>query len=120
MTTTVLLADLPQLLEDIVAHLVQDRPDIRVVRGSLRQAGLAAAASAWNADVVVVTREDAADFAAIDPALARISALSIVALDAGGARACVYSLRPQRVLIGDVSGAQLLDALLLGRPAGEA
>lgn len=120
MTTTVLLADLPPLLEDIVAHLIQGQPDVRVLRGTLKGFGLPTAAAAWDADVVVVTRGDPADFSAIDADLARIAATSIVALNADGAWACVYSLRPECLRIGDVSGAQLIDALTLGRPTGRA
>ena len=31
--TTVLLADLPRMLEDMIANVLQPHPDIRIVRG---------------------------------------------------------------------------------------
>ncbi len=120
MTTTVLLADLPQLLEDIVAHIVQGRPDVRVIRGSLGTSGLPAAAAAWNADVVVVMRNDPENLEAVDATLARTLTMSVVTLNPDGAWACVYSLRPECLRISDVSGDQLRDALTLGRPSGRA
>src|SRR5262245_24288238 len=88
--TTGLLADLPRMLEDMVSSVLEPQPDIRVVRGEAHERDLIAAAAASGAHVVVVTRRDPANLAEVDPHLARAASVSIIALAADGAWACLY------------------------------
>jgi hypothetical protein len=118
--TTVLLADLPRMLEDMVSSVLKAHPDIRVVRGQARDRDLISAAAASGAHVVVVTRRDPANLDAVDPRLAQAASLSIVALAPDGASACLHALRSESSRLEDVSAEQILGALLAARPIGRA
>jgi hypothetical protein len=111
---TILMADLPKLLEDVLGHLLVARPEVALISGSVQGSGVADAALAVGADVVVVTSRDPTDLAALDGQLARLASLSVLALNADGAWACVHSLHPSMTRIDDISGAQLVSALTLG------
>jgi hypothetical protein len=117
--TTVLLADLPRMLEDMRASVLQPHPDIRIVRGAAPDRDLVAAAAAAGALAVVVTRRDPADLADIDPRLAQAAGISIVAVAPDGASACVHVLRAEVARLEDVSAAEILRALAAARPIGE-
>ena len=67
---TVLLTDLPPMLDDLLVDLLGSRPDLKVVRAAAA-GDLAAAAFAAKAEVVVVAHRDPADLDAIDAKLAR-------------------------------------------------
>ena len=116
--TTVLLADLPRMLEDMVSSLLEPHPDVRVVRGAAQDQDLIRAAAACGARVVVVTRRDPADLEEVDPRLAQAAAVSIVAIAADGAWACLYRLRPDVTRLEDLSTAKVLAALASATPIG--
>jgi hypothetical protein len=109
--TTVLLADLPRMLEDMIASVLQPHPDIRIVRGSAHDRDLIAAITATDAHAVVVTRRDPASLDDIDPRLAQASRISIVALAPDGTSACVHALRAEATRLEDVSAREILRAL---------
>jgi hypothetical protein len=117
--TTVLLADLPRMLEDMIASVLQPHPDIRIVRGAAPDRDLVAAATAAGAHAIVVTRRDPADLSDIDPRLARAARISIVAVAPDGASACVHTLRADVARLDDVSAAEILRALAVS-PAEDA
>ncbi len=116
--TTVLLADLPRMLEDMVSSVLEPHPDVRVVRGAAHDRDLIRAAAACGARVVVVTRRDPADLEEVDPHLAQAAAVSIVAIAADGAWACFYRLRPDVTRLEDLSTAKVLAALASATPIG--
>ena len=116
--TTVLLADLPRMLEDMVSSVLEPHPDVRVVRGAAHDRDLIRAAAACGARVVVVTRRDPADLEEVDPHLAQAAAVSIVASAADGAWACLYRLRPDVTRLEDLSTAKVLAALATATPIG--
>lgn len=116
--TTVLLADLPPMLEDIVFHLLRDRADLRIIRGSVARAGILAAAA--GAQRVIVMRRDPADFAALDEGLGRAAGLTVLALNPDAAWGCLHTLQPHATRIEDISAAQLLAAMAIAVPAGRA
>jgi hypothetical protein len=109
--TTVLLADLPRMLEDMVCSVLQSNPDIRVVRGAAHGRDLIAAAAAAAAQVVVVTRRDPANLADVDPDLAQAGKVSIIALAPDGAWAFLYRLQTEATRLEDVSTDKVLAAL---------
>jgi hypothetical protein len=117
--TTVLLADLPRMLEDMIASVLQPHPDIRIIRGAAPDRDLIAGATAAGAHAVVVTRRDPADLSDIDPRLARAARISIVAVAPDGASACVHTLRAEAARLDDVSAAEILRALAVS-PAKDA
>jgi len=112
--TTILLADLPQMLEDIVFNLLRDRTDLRILRGSAPD-GLQAAAAAAGAELVIVTRPDPDSFARLDAGLTQAAALSLLALAADGSWGCLHRLQPQATRFDDISAAQLTAAVPVGR-----
>jgi hypothetical protein len=115
---TVLLADLPSMLEDIVFQLLRGRAELRVVRGSSGVHGIQAAAAAAGAQVVIVERPDPAAFSKLDQGLAQAAGLSVLALNVDGSWACLHSLNPQTKRFDDISGAHLVSALASSAPAG--
>jgi hypothetical protein len=116
--TTVLLADLPRMLEDMIAGVLQPHSDIRIVRGSAHDRDLIAAATAAGAHAVVVTRRDPASLDDIDPRLAQALRISIVALAPDGTSACVHALRSEATRLEDVSAREILRALAATRSIG--
>jgi hypothetical protein len=119
-STTVLLAGLPRMLEDMVSSLLEPHPDIHVVRGEARDRDLISAAAAAGARVVVVTRRDPANLTEVDPHLALAATVSIIALSADGAWACLYTLKPDVTRLEDLSTAKVLAALASATPIGRA
>jgi hypothetical protein len=118
--TTVLLADLPPMLEDIVSHLLQSRSDLRIVRGSAKGRGLAATAAAASARLVVVACSDPADLRTVDQDLAQAAALCVFALNEDGSLGCLHALRHATTRFDDLSGSQLMAALSLAASEGQA
>lgn len=111
MPATVLLADLPRMLEDMVASVLQSDPNIYVVSGAANDRGPVAAATDAGAQVVFVTRRDPADLASVDAQIAQAAAVSIFALSPDGAWACLYTLKPYVTRLDDLSSAKVLAAL---------
>ena len=116
--TTILLADLPRMLEDMIASVLQPLPDIRIIRGAAHDRDVIAAATAAGAHAVVVTRRDPASLDDIDPRLAQAARISIVALATDGTSACVHALRPDATRLEDVSAGEILRAIAAARPFG--
>lgn len=113
---TVLLADLPAMLEDLMVSLLKSRPNLKVIRGAAANGDLVAAAAAAQAQAVVVTRRDPTDLGAVDPRLAQAANLSIVALAPDGASACLHVLRSEAARLDDVSAEEILGALAVSHP----
>lgn len=116
---TVLLADLPATLEDLVVSLLANCPDLKVVRGAADDGDLVEAAVRAKAQVVVVTRRVPSDLGSVDPRLAQAANIWIVALAPDGGSACLHALRAEATWLEDVS-AEILNALAAGRPIGRA
>ena len=113
---TVLLADLPPMLEDLMVSLLENHPELRVIRGAAADGNLVAAAVAANAQVIVVTRRDPTDLGAVDPRLAQAADVSIIALAPDGASACLHALHCEAALLEDVSADEILGALATSHP----
>src|SRR5262245_48985199 len=118
MQLTVLLTDLSPMLEDIIFHLLRDREDLHIVRGSSVVDGLQAAAASVGAQLVIVERSDPTKFCALDDGIAQAASLSVLALTADGTRGCLHTLKPTSKRLDDVSSAQLMAALATITPAG--
>jgi hypothetical protein len=106
------------MLEDMVSSVLEAQPNIRVVRGEARDCDLVSAAAACGAHAVVVTRGDPANLAEVDRHLARAASVSIIALAADGAWACLYTLKPDVTRLEDLSTAKVLAALAAATPIG--
>ena len=116
--TTVLLADLPRMLEDMIASVLQPHSDIRIVRGSAHDRDLIAAVTAADAHAVVVTRRDPANLDDIDPRLGQAARISIVTLAPDGTSAYLHALRAEATRLEDVSAREILRALAATHPIG--
>jgi hypothetical protein len=117
---TVLLADLPPMLEDMMSSVLKERPDLRVIRGTTKNSKLVDAAVSAGASVVVVARSNPADLESIDPYLANAANVSMVALAFDGASACLYALKSTGQRFEDVSAEQLLTVIAGAAPIGRA
>ena len=111
MATTVLLADLPPMLEDMVAGLLGGRAGIDVVRGEASGRDVIDAAVEAGAPVVVVARRNPSDLASIAPHLAKAANVSVVALASDGGSACLHAFRPTGQRFEDVSAEQIVDVI---------
>ena len=118
--TTVLLADLPPMLEDMVSSVLRERSDLHVIRGATNGSRLVDAAVAAGASVVVVARRDPADLEAIDPYATKVVNVSVVALALDGTSACLHVLQPTEQRLEDVSAEQLLALIAGAAPTGRA
>jgi hypothetical protein len=117
---TVLLADLPPLIEDMMSSILKERPDLRVIRGTTNNCKLIDAAVAAGASVVVVARRNPVDRESIDPHLANAGNVSVVALALDGTSACLHAFKPTGQRLDDVSAEQILTAIAGAAPTGSA
>jgi DNA-binding NarL/FixJ family response regulator len=117
---TVLLADLPPMLEDMMSSVLKERSDLRVIRGATDGRKLIDAAVAAAAPVVVVARRNPADLEPIDPYLANAARISVVALALDGASACLHTFKPTSQRLDDVSTEQILRVIAGATPMGRA
>jgi hypothetical protein len=112
LATTVLIADLPQTLEDLIAGILARRAQVTVVRGQTGGEGLLSAARRAAADVIIVTRTDPADLAGIDPAYGTAGEIAVLSLSPNAGWACLHRLNPSQERFDDVSVSQIVDAVL--------
>jgi len=118
--TTVLLADLPPMLEDMMSSVLKGRSDLRVIRGATNDRKLINDAAAAGASVVVVARRNPVDLESIDPYLANAANVSVVALALDGTSACLHAFKPTGQLLEDVSAEQIFTAIEAAAPMGRA
>jgi len=120
---TVLLADLPPMLEDMMSSVLKECSGLRVIRGAANATNngkLIDAAVAAGASVVVVARRDPTDLGSIDSYLANAANVSVVALALDGASACLHAFTPTGQRLDDVSAEQILRAIAGAAPIGRA
>jgi DNA-binding NarL/FixJ family response regulator len=106
--TRILLADMPQMLRDIVAGILVPEPDLEVVAETAAVNGLPDAVSRFGADVVIVGRDDPSLATTLMEGAPRIKVLAVTA---GGRESWLYELRPQRVSLGEISPQRLVDEI---------
>jgi UDP-N-acetylmuramyl pentapeptide synthase len=111
MPITVLLADLPHLLEDVVGNVFEGVADIRLVRNPDSGQDIAAAALEAGADAVVVAREDPESTADIDRRMVGLASLTVLALTPTGDRAWVHRFRCDATPLGELSAISVLAAV---------
>ena len=117
---TVLLADLPPMIEDMMSSVLKERSDLRVIRGTTSNRKLIDAAVAAGASVVVVARRNPVDCMSIDPYLANAANVAVIALAFDGTSACLHAFKPTRQRLDDVSAEQILTAIAGAASAGRA
>ncbi|MBO1076188.1 hypothetical protein [Roseomonas marmotae] len=112
MARTVLIADLPQTLEDLIAGILSRRAEVTVVRGATGTDGLLSAARKAGAGVVVVARTDPADPFGVDPAYGTAAGIAVLSLSPNASWACLHRLLPSHECFEDVSVNEIVDAVL--------
>jgi len=119
----VLLAELPQMLGDIVKDVVEGQPDMEVV-GDIADCGsLAATAGRTQADVALVGCELSEFSDASRQLLIDCKGVTLLVLTKDARKAYRFELRPERVPLtadpGGVSPELLVDAIRAARQREE-
>ena len=109
--TTVLLADLPPMLGDLVSNVLKRHFDLRVSRSAKGGCSLLNEAVETGSPVVVVVQDNPFDLNSIDPCLANAAQVSVVAIALDGASACLHAFKPSSQKFEDVSAEQIVTAI---------
>jgi DNA-binding NarL/FixJ family response regulator len=105
----ILLLEMPQLLRSILEHAIQVQSDCELLRGTPR--GFQMLEQTTPPDVVILGLT-AADDATLVPALfARWPMTQVMTVMQAGDEAAVYELRTRRRALGQLSPAEIVDAL---------
>jgi hypothetical protein len=111
---TILLADLPPMLEDVVSNVLRRHFDLRVTRAAKRAkrgCSLLNEAVEAGSSVVVVVQDNPADLSSFDPYLANAAQVSVVAIALDGSSACLHAFKPSSQKLEDVSAQQIVTAI---------
>jgi DNA-binding NarL/FixJ family response regulator len=106
----VLLADMPPMLRDIVTRAVTGEPDVEVSGVLGPRESLQAGLERVRADVLIVGRRRP-DLAVAEAVWARWPRVKVLMIAEGGRSAVLYVLRPQEMVLGDVSPEGLAAAI---------
>lgn len=102
--TRIVLAEMPEMLRDIVAGILLEQPDMEVVGGTEALESLRDV----DADVVVIGHDDPALAARL---VTGRPCLKVLAVTADGRESCRYELRPERAPLGEISPQRLVDEI---------
>ena len=107
----VILIDLPGMLSDILEAILERDSSVRIA-AHLRSAGaLATAVASSPVDVAIVGGDGGSLAAAVRDLLCERPALRVLTVGSDGREASLYELRPHRTPLGEVSAAELLEAV---------
>jgi DNA-binding NarL/FixJ family response regulator len=106
----VLMSGMPRILRDIVAQLIAEQPDMRVVGTFADDIALDALAD-LEPDVIVLGSDGAGTPALCRGLVQQRPALKVLAVQMDGRRTWLYEMRPHQTLIGEISPATLLDTI---------
>lgn len=118
MAVRVLIAALPLMLHDIIYDALTEQPTLHVVARLGDADDVEAAASKYNADVIVMTAPPEQIRAAEHMLYAR-PRMRVLMLAPDGRSAHLYRLVPQCMSIDDVSPTQLVSAIVQSTPTSE-
>jgi DNA-binding NarL/FixJ family response regulator len=107
----ILLGVMPRMLYDVVSQILSAEPDMLVVAEGVEDDVLVARVERERPDVVVVAVPAGAPPALCGELLSRFPRLTVVTLEDRGQRGSIYTLRPMRVRLDDLSSARLVDAI---------
>ena len=96
--TRVLLTEAPGLLGEVIRQAVDGATDLEL---------LASGTAIEHADVLVTTSEDYA----LPPAIGAAARLRVLTIDCRDQRSALYRLDPSRAELGELSLAELTDAI---------
>lgn len=105
----VVLAQMPQMLQEIVRTILSAEPDMEIDTSTLSERGMASSEALRSADVVILSEAEARTDAHSAVLFAHPH-LRLVAIN-GGRRASLYELRPHRLPLGEMSPSALVQAV---------
>lgn len=107
----ILLSDMPRMLHDVVDNIVGLEADLCVVAEGVEAGGLVERVERERPDVVVLWTETGSPPALCEDLLSRFPRLAVVTLEHRGQRASIYTMRPMRVRLAEISSAELVSAI---------
>jgi chemotaxis response regulator CheB len=107
----ILLGVMPRMLYDVVSQILSAEPDMFLVAESVDDDVLAEYVDRERPDVVIVAVPAGAPPALFGDLLSRFPWLTVVALEDRGQHGSIYTRRPMRVRLDDLSSAGLVNAI---------
>jgi DNA-binding NarL/FixJ family response regulator len=109
--TCIAFIDMPRMLREIVDDSLSKRPDVRLVDETQDGSSLVDAVDRSGAAVLIISAER------IGPAdvcrlLEQRPRVKVFAITSDGRDGCLYELRPNLVLVGDLSPTSLVQTVL--------
>jgi chemotaxis response regulator CheB len=101
----------PRIMREVVRQIIERQPDMEIVGEVLELSALAHIAQETQPNVIIVALEDFEALGAVRNLLAKIPAVTILALASKGDTAFIEQLRLGRREIADPSEANILSAL---------
>jgi hypothetical protein len=103
----ILLARMPEMLCDVLGHIVTSEPDMVLAGQIIGDEDLLAAVQRTRANVVVAQQDTDDEREKYASLLLRRPRLRLVAIAGDGRTGLLYELRPQRVALGKMSADTL-------------
>jgi DNA-binding NarL/FixJ family response regulator len=107
----VLMGDMPRIMRELVGSAVTDAPDITLVGSADGREAIAASLDRTKAEVLIVGVPDERARAAFEAMLYQRPRLTLLTIGANGRSSALHELRPHTVTLGDVSPAELVEAI---------
>jgi DNA-binding NarL/FixJ family response regulator len=109
--TCIAFVDMPRMLREIVDEALSKRRDVRLVDETRNGEGLVGAVDRSGAAFVIVSAENIGP-AEVCRLLEERPRVKVFAIADGGRDGCLYELRPNLVLVGDLSPKSLVQTVL--------
>jgi hypothetical protein len=116
-STCIAFIDMPRMLREIVDEALSSRRGVKLVDESRDGDTLAGAVDRSGAAFLIVSA-DSVGPAEVCRLLQERPQVKVFAIADGGRDGCLYELRPNLVLVGELSPASLADTVL-GRASGD-
>jgi DNA-binding NarL/FixJ family response regulator len=107
----ILLGVMPRMLHDVVRDVLRGEEDLRIVAESVEVDVVAEHVERERPDVVVLAAQSGSPPAVCAELLSRFPRLTVVTLEDRGERASIYTQRPIRFRIDELSGPRLVTAI---------
>jgi chemotaxis response regulator CheB len=114
----VLVVKVPGILGEIITSIVANEPDMEIVGDVADYRELLPMTRTTSADAVIIGLENGELPGVCEELLDERPRVTLLGVHGDGRHAFVYALRPERVPIGDVSPAGLVEAIRSASRAG--
>ena len=113
--TCIAFIDMPRMLREIVDTAFYKRRGVRLVDETHNDGALLGAVDRSGAECLIVN-SDMVGAAEVCRLLEQRPRVKVFAIDGSGRDGCLYELRPNLALVGQLSPDSLVQAVLGGRP----